>query len=58
MTREEIISMIKWIREEYEPEFANGRYWVDILEDDPEPVTDEQLYELYLQWRTQNTKKG
>lgn len=46
---EEAIKMIKWIREEYEPEFENGRHWVDILDDNdpPTPITDAELYNLY-----------
>lgn len=41
------VEMIKWIREEYQPEFADARHWVNILDDHEDPITDAELYQLY-----------
>jgi len=54
---EDLVGLVKFTREEYEPEFKDGRHWVDILDEEEKPVSDKEVvaaYQLYKESLTQD----
>lgn len=47
-TKEDMEALVEFTREEYEPEFIDGKYWVEISDEKEKPVTDKEVVEQFI----------